>query len=113
MMGRQPHQFTWKKGVAEIASEMADLAAQARAGKLSPAAMSGASFTISSLGGIGGTGFTPIVNPPELAILGITRTETITVWNDGVPRPVPMVPLEPAAPAPLPPAGASIPTSAP
>lgn len=74
-----------QKGVAEIASEMADLAAQARAGKLSPAAMSGASFTISSLGGIGGTGFTPIINAPQVAILGVTRAEIQPVWrNDGV-----------------------------
>ena len=57
-----------RKSVAEIAAEMGALAAQARTGKLSPAAMSGATFTISSLGEIGGTGFTPIINAPQVAI---------------------------------------------
>lgn len=71
-----------RKGVAEIAAEMADLAAQARAGRLSPAAMSGASFTISSLGGIGGTGFTPIINAPQVAILGMARAEVQPVWRE-------------------------------
>jgi len=56
--------------------------------------MGGASMTISNLGGIGGIGFTPIVNPPELAILGITRTETVTVWDGDTPRPISMVPLD-------------------
>jgi pyruvate dehydrogenase E2 component (dihydrolipoamide acetyltransferase) len=51
-------------------------------------------MTITNLGGIGGTAFTPIVNPPEVAILGITRTETVTVWDGDTPRPVPMVPLD-------------------
>ena len=51
-------------------------------------------MTITNLGGIGGIGFTPIVNPPELAILGLTRTETVTVWDRDTPRPVPMVPLD-------------------
>jgi len=71
-----------RKSVAEIATEMGDLAAQARIGKLSPAAMSGATFTISSLGGIGGTGFTPIINAPQVAILGMTRSEVQPVWRD-------------------------------
>lgn len=83
-----------QKGLWQIAGEIADLAARAKARKLGPDAMGGASMTITSLGGIGGIGFTPIVNPPELAILGITRTETITVWEDETPRPVPMVPLD-------------------
>ena len=83
-----------RKGLWAIAAEISDLAGRAQARKIGPDEMAGASMTISNLGGIGGTGFTPIVNPPELAILGITRTETITVWNDGVPRPVPMVPLD-------------------
>jgi pyruvate/2-oxoglutarate dehydrogenase complex dihydrolipoamide acyltransferase (E2) component len=83
-----------RKGLFEIAGEIADLAARARARKLGPDAMGGASMTITALGGIGGIGFTPIVNPPELAILGITRTETITVWEGDTPRPVPMVPLD-------------------
>lgn len=69
------------KGVRMIASEMADLAAKARAGKLSAENMSGATFTISSLGGIGGTGFTPIINAPEVAILGMTRADIQPVWD--------------------------------
>jgi pyruvate dehydrogenase E2 component (dihydrolipoyllysine-residue acetyltransferase) len=68
------------KGLRDIAAEMADLSAMARAGKLSAADMSGATFTISSLGGIGGTGFTPIINAPEVAILGMTRAEIQPVW---------------------------------
>ena len=56
--------------------------------------MGGASMTISSLGGIGGEAFTPIVNPPELAILGITRTEIRPVWDGTAFHPVPMVPLD-------------------
>jgi pyruvate dehydrogenase E2 component (dihydrolipoamide acetyltransferase) len=56
--------------------------------------MGGASMTITNLGGIGGTAFSPIVNPPEVAILGITRTETVTVWDGDAPRPVPMAPLD-------------------
>ncbi len=69
------------KGIREIANEMADLAATARAGKLKPADMQGATFTISSLGGIGGTNFTPIINAPEVAILGMTRAEFQPVWT--------------------------------
>lgn len=71
-----------QKSVAEIAAEMADLAAQARSGKLKSEAMQGATFTISSLGGIGGTGFTPIINAPQVAILGMTRAEIQPVWID-------------------------------
>lgn len=82
-----------QKGIAEIAAEMADLAAQARAGKLSPASMSGASFTISSLGGIGGTGFTPIINAPQVAILGMTRAEIQPVWRDDSVQPRLIQPL--------------------
>lgn len=82
------------KGLWQIAGEIADLAARATARKVGPGEMGGASMTITNLGGIGGTAFTPIVNPPEVAILGITRTETVTVWGDGTPRPVPMVPLD-------------------
>jgi pyruvate dehydrogenase E2 component (dihydrolipoamide acetyltransferase) len=70
------------KGVAQIAGEMSELAAKGRAGKLSPAEMSGATFTISSLGGIGGTGFTPIINAPEVAILGMARAEIQPVWDE-------------------------------
>jgi pyruvate/2-oxoglutarate dehydrogenase complex dihydrolipoamide acyltransferase (E2) component len=83
-----------EKGLWQIAGEITALAARAQARKVSPDEMGGASMTISNLGGIGGTAFTPIVNPPEVAILGITRTETVTVWDDGTPRPVPMVPLD-------------------
>jgi pyruvate dehydrogenase E2 component (dihydrolipoamide acetyltransferase) len=70
-----------KKGLLEIAREMADLSAQAREGKLKPADMQGASFTISSLGGIGGTYFTPIINAPEVGILGLSRIDTQPVWD--------------------------------
>lgn len=83
-----------EKGLLRIASEIADLAARAQARKIGPDEMGGASMTITNLGGIGGTAFTPIVNPPELAILGITRTETVTAWDGETPRPVPMVPLD-------------------
>ncbi len=83
-----------RKGLWQLSSEITDLATRAQARKVSPEEMGGASMTISNLGGIGGIGFTPIVNPPELAILGITRTETVTLWDGGTPRPVPMVPLD-------------------
>lgn len=82
------------KGLWQIASEIADLAGRAQNRKIKPDEMGGASMSISNLGGIGGIGFTPIVNPPELAILGITRTETVTVWDGDTPQPVPMVPLD-------------------
>jgi pyruvate dehydrogenase E2 component (dihydrolipoamide acetyltransferase) len=70
-----------QKGVAQIAQELAALSAQARDGKLKPADMQGASFTISSLGGIGGTAFTPIINAPEVAILGLSRSSMKPVWD--------------------------------
>jgi pyruvate dehydrogenase E2 component (dihydrolipoamide acetyltransferase) len=70
-----------KKGIAQIAHEMGELSAQARDGKLKPADMQGASFTISSLGGIGGTAFTPIINAPEVAILGLSKSEIKPVWD--------------------------------
>ncbi|HKL69809.1 2-oxo acid dehydrogenase subunit E2 [Salibaculum sp.] len=82
------------KGLWQIGAEIADLATRAQARKIGPDEMGGASMTITNLGGIGGTAFTPIVNPPEVAILGITRTETITRWDGDTPRPVPMVPLD-------------------
>jgi pyruvate dehydrogenase E2 component (dihydrolipoamide acetyltransferase) len=82
------------KGLWQIAREIADLAARAQARKVGPDEMGGASMTITNLGGIGGTAFTPIVNPPEVAILGITRTTTVTAWEDGTPRPVQMIPLD-------------------
>ncbi|MEW5781046.1 MAG: dihydrolipoyllysine-residue acetyltransferase [Pseudomonadota bacterium] len=71
-----------KKGVIEIAQETAELAKKAREGKLSPTEMQGATFTISSVGGIGGTAFSPIVNAPEVAILGVSKAAMKPVWND-------------------------------
>ena len=70
-----------KKGVIDIAQETAALAAKARDGKLAPTDMQGGSFSISSLGGIGGTYFTPIINAPEVAILGVCRSQTRPVWD--------------------------------
>ena len=70
-----------KKGVLDIAQEMSTLAKKARDGKLTPGEMSGGCFSISSLGGIGGTMFTPIINAPEVAILGVSRSSTKPVWN--------------------------------
>ena len=70
-----------KKGLAELAKEMGELAAKARDGKLGPAEMSGGCFSISSLGGIGGTAFTPIVNAPEVAILGVSKSSIQPVWD--------------------------------
>lgn len=83
-----------KKGLWQIAAEITDLAGRAQKRKVGPDEMGGASMSISNLGGIGGIGFTPIVNPPEVAILGITKTETVTVWDGDTPRPVPVVPLD-------------------
>ena len=71
-----------KKGVLEIAVEMGELAKKARDGKLGPADMQGGTFSISSLGGIGGTYFTPIINAPEVAILGVCRSAKRPVWNE-------------------------------
>jgi pyruvate dehydrogenase E2 component (dihydrolipoamide acetyltransferase) len=70
-----------KKGILQISAEMAELAKKARDGKLGPADMTGATFTISSLGGIGGRYFTPIINAPEVAILGVCRSQTEPVWD--------------------------------
>jgi pyruvate dehydrogenase E2 component (dihydrolipoamide acetyltransferase) len=77
-----------QKGIFEIARETAELAALARDGKLKPDQMQGASFTISSLGGIGGTYFSPIINAPEVAILGVSKAAMKPVWNgkEFVPR---------------------------
>ncbi len=69
------------KGILEISRELGDLSAKARAGELKSQDMQGATFTISSLGGIGGTAFTPIVNAPEVAILGLTRSRMAPVWD--------------------------------
>ena len=70
-----------RKGIIAISKELGELSAKAREGKLKGEDMSGASFTISSLGGIGGTSFTPIVNAPEVAILGLTRSKMAPVWD--------------------------------
>ncbi len=69
------------KGVLQIAKEMAELSARAREGKLAPAEMQGGCFSISSLGGIGGTAFTPIINAPEVAILGVSKSSIKPVWD--------------------------------
>jgi pyruvate dehydrogenase E2 component (dihydrolipoamide acetyltransferase) len=82
-----------KKGIFQISQEMGDLAKKARDGKLSPAEMSGASFTISSLGGIGGRYFTPIINAPEVAILGVCRSTMEPVWDGKAFQPRLMLPL--------------------
>ncbi len=70
-----------QKGVLQIAKEMGELSAKARDGKLGPADMQGGTFSISSLGGIGGTAFTPIINAPEVAILGVSKGATRPVWD--------------------------------
>ena len=70
-----------KKGILQIAQEMTDLSKKAREGKISPAEMQGGCFSISSLGGIGGTSFTPIINAPEVAILGVSRSSHKPVWD--------------------------------
>jgi len=77
-----------RKGIVEISKDLMDLSGKARAGELKGPDMQGATFTISSLGGIGGTSFTPIVNAPEVAILGLTRSKMAPVWNgeEFVPR---------------------------
>jgi len=82
-----------KKGVMQISQEMSELAKKARDGKLGPADMTGATFTISSLGGIGGRYFTPIINAPEVAILGVCRSQTDPVWDGKQFQPRLMLPL--------------------
>jgi pyruvate dehydrogenase E2 component (dihydrolipoamide acetyltransferase) len=82
-----------KKGVLQISQEMGELAKKAREGKLSPAEMSGATFTISSLGGIGGRYFTPIINAPEVAILGVCKSQMEPVWDGKAFAPRLMLPL--------------------
>lgn len=82
-----------KKGLSQIATEIGELAAKARDRKLSPADMKGATFSISSLGGIGGTAFTPIVNWPEVAILGVSRSDTKPVWDGNAFQPRLVLPL--------------------
>jgi pyruvate dehydrogenase E2 component (dihydrolipoamide acetyltransferase) len=81
------------KGILEIARELAELSGKAREGKLGPTDIQGSTFTISSLGGIGGTSFTPIVNAPEVAILGASRSAMRPVWNGTEFAPRLMLPL--------------------
>ena len=82
-----------RKGVLQIAKEMSELSARAREGKLGPADMQGGCFSISSLGGIGGTAFTPIINAPEVAILGVSKSSTKPVWDGKAFQPRLMLPL--------------------
>jgi len=82
-----------KKSLLELAAELAAVSGKAREGKLSPADLQGGTFTISSLGGIGGTAFTPIVNAPEAAILGVSRAAMKPVWNGNEFEPRLMLPL--------------------
>ncbi|OYU43451.1 MAG: dihydrolipoyllysine-residue acetyltransferase [Burkholderiales bacterium PBB4] len=82
-----------KKGIFQISQEMGELAKKARDGKLGPADMSGATFTISSLGGIGGRYFTPIINAPEVAILGVCKSQMEPVWDGKAFQPRLMLPL--------------------
>jgi len=82
-----------KKSISEIAQEMGALAAKARDKKLTMNDMSGACFTISSLGGIGGTNFTPIINAPEVAILGVSRSKIEPIWNGQEFEPGTILPL--------------------
>ncbi len=81
------------KGVMALAAEMGELSARAREGKLKPNEMQGGCVSISSLGGIGGTGFTPIVNAPEVAILGVTRARMTPVWDGNAFQPRLMLPV--------------------
>jgi pyruvate dehydrogenase E2 component (dihydrolipoamide acetyltransferase) len=82
-----------KKGVIQISAEMSELAQKARDGKLSPAEMTGACFTISSLGGIGGRYFTPIINAPEVAIMGVCKSQMEPKWDGSAFVPRLMLPL--------------------
>ena len=82
-----------RKNIWQLAEEVAEASVKARERKLTPEDMQGACFTISSLGAIGGTGFVPIVNAPEVAILGVARTAVKPVWRDGEFVPRTMLPL--------------------
>ncbi len=82
-----------KKGIYDIAADLAELSGKARDGKLGPADMQGGTFSISSLGGIGGTAFTPIVNAPEVAILGVSKSSMKPIWNGSEFAPRLMLPL--------------------
>jgi pyruvate dehydrogenase E2 component (dihydrolipoyllysine-residue acetyltransferase) len=82
-----------RKRITELSEELSDVSARMRAGKVAPADIQGATFSISSLGGIGGTSFTPIVNAPEVAILGVVRARISPVWTDEAFTPRLMLPL--------------------
>ena len=82
-----------KKSLLELSEELLEISQRAREGKLDANEMKGAGFTISSLGGIGGTHFTPIINSPEVAILGVSRTQIKPVWNGSSFEPSSMIPL--------------------
>jgi pyruvate dehydrogenase E2 component (dihydrolipoamide acetyltransferase) len=82
-----------KKGIHDISRELTEISIKARDGKLKAADMQGSCFTISSLGGIGGTGFTPIVNAPDVAILGVSKSEIKPKWNGKDFEPRLMLPL--------------------
>jgi pyruvate dehydrogenase E2 component (dihydrolipoamide acetyltransferase) len=82
-----------KKGLMELAKELGEVSARMRAGKISPADLQGGCFSISSLGGIGGSFFTPIINAPEVAILGVSRTQTKPMWDGKAFQPRAMLPL--------------------
>ena len=83
-----------RKGAYDLAREMAELGARARDGALKSDDLQGGTFTISSLGGIGGTAFTPIINAPEVAILGLSRTRMTPVWDGAAFQPRLMLPLD-------------------
>jgi pyruvate dehydrogenase E2 component (dihydrolipoamide acetyltransferase) len=83
-----------RKGVYELAAELGEVSVRAREGKLKPQEMQGGCFSISSLGGIGGTAFTPLVNAPEVAILGVTKSRMAPVWNGKEFLPRLMLPLD-------------------
>ncbi|HEY1463936.1 MAG TPA: 2-oxo acid dehydrogenase subunit E2, partial [Terriglobales bacterium] len=82
-----------KKNIVELAVELSEISKKTKDKKLTPADMEGGTFTITNLGGIGGTGFTPIVNHPEVAILGLSRSSTEPVWIDGKFEPRLVLPL--------------------
>jgi pyruvate dehydrogenase E2 component (dihydrolipoamide acetyltransferase) len=82
-----------KKSLLELAKELGEISKKARDGKLGPTDMQGGCFSISSLGGIGGTNFTPIINAPEVAILGVSKSQTKPVWNGAAFDPRLMLPI--------------------
>jgi len=82
-----------RKGIIELSKELGDVSVRMRDGKITPADIQGATFSISSLGGIGGTQFTPIVNAPEVAILGVVRSQMKPVWDGEEFKPRNMLPI--------------------